>query len=147
MRTSISLSLVALMTCSGAGAAIVGCGGPTLTGDDYLPPDAGDATTQSDASDAGTTDATDDGPFACGSLTCQSGELCFKPCSGGVQQCEPTDDAGTCPPGTHTSSICSMQGSNNPCEPDPPPPYCSAGPCDAGLFWAQSGRVCMQLCQ
>ncbi len=125
-------------------AGNVACGGSTTVGDDYPLMDAGDATTH-DASEAG--DATNDGPFGCGTVTCQANELCFEPCSGGTLQCEPTNDAGTCPPGTHPSSMCSMQGSSNPCEPDPPPPYCSSGPCDAGLFWAQSGQDCIQLCQ
>ncbi len=132
----------------GSVLVVVGCGSGTIVADDIAFPtdaDAGDATTDASTNDAA--DASADGPFGCGSQTCQPSELCFKPCSGGISQCTATGDAGTCPPGTHTDIMCTSQSSNTPCAPDPPPPYCSTGACQTGLFWTQSGHDCIQLCQ
>jgi hypothetical protein len=127
---------------------VVGCGGSTVVADDMPFPtdaDAGDATANDSGGDA--SDASADASFSCGAETCQPSELCFKPCSGGISQCVPYGDGGTCPPGTHTDIMCTSQGTNRPCAPDAPPPYCSPNACQTGLFWGQSGHDCIQVCQ
>jgi hypothetical protein len=60
-----------------------------------------------------------DGPFACGSSTCTPTQFCVQECTcGGVRQCDPVTDAGTCPPGETLEGNCCVRPCSN------PPPAC-----------------------
>ncbi len=95
--------------------------------------------------DAGGSDA-DDGPYACGTTTCGSGQVCIHPCCGGAAPppCVSADDAGACPAGYAKSGACGVGSSGQcgaiPCT--PPPAYCAPAP-GSGVC---SGRDCDEEC-
>jgi hypothetical protein len=66
-----------------------------------------------------------DAPFACGTTTCQTTQLCVYPCCGGTAPpCDLALDGGACAPGFHSDPSCPV---SNPCRADPctpAPPYC-----------------------
>ena len=122
--------------------ALMACGGTAAPNDDA-------GTKDGTAGDVSISDATKDGPnldgpYACGTKTCTTGEYCIHPCCGGLPPpCVPRVDGGACGPGSHADPNCTEGCRSDPCT--PPPVYCAKN--DACINGLTSGRDATCLCQ
>ena len=102
---------------------VAACGGSTLETSDGGADGSADAAKDAPVGDTGPDTS---GPYACGKVLCQTGELCVHPCCGGAPPpCEPKEDGGTCPPGYIADPNCGIQGGCRPPPCTPPEPFCS----------------------